>query len=253
VALRDQKQKYQNERQNPFLISQPHTDKALYKQLYTFDADDVLNEYLAPLKVKRKKRPLTKFDILMLNPKRKSRKKKDAPPKAIVEAENEEAELEGQEEELLHPEDGQEQEAEKIVYTDLMKDLFEGKKRLKVNKITQAKYEDDTVRDTILTLKTGVDAISFFAKYSGSTPIKFLNCVRAQDTSRFRPYDLIIIHDYEEILKLNEYFTVSSSGIVHVYTKGPNRFAKLPLNKDMGAPDTTAQHVPNEESAEFNS
>jgi len=65
VALREQKQKYQNERQNPFLISQPHTDKALYKALYKFDADAELNDYLAPLRVKRKKRALTKFDILM--------------------------------------------------------------------------------------------------------------------------------------------------------------------------------------------
>jgi len=39
VALREQKAKYQNERQNPFLISQPHTDKALYKALYKFDAE----------------------------------------------------------------------------------------------------------------------------------------------------------------------------------------------------------------------
>ena len=105
-----------------------------------------------------------------------------------------------------------------------------------------------------MTLKTGEDAISFFAKYGGTTPIKFLNCVRAQNTSQFRPYDLIIIHDYEEILKLNEYFTVSSSGIVHVYTKGPKRFIQAPLNKDMGAIESNAhQGVPNEESAEFNS
>ena len=110
VSLREQKQKYQNERQNPFLISQPHTDKALYKQLYTFDADDVLNEYLAPLKVKRKKRPLTKFDILMLNPKRKSRKKKDAGQKVIVEGEKEEQEEVMEEEELQHPDEPQQGE-----------------------------------------------------------------------------------------------------------------------------------------------
>jgi len=120
-----------------------------------------------------------------------------------------------------------------------------------MNKIQNAIFEDDSVREHILTLKTGEDAISFFAKYGGTTPIKFLNCVRAQNTSQFRPYDLIIIHDYEEILKLNEYFTVSSSGIVHVYTKGPKRFVKA-LNKDMGATDANSG-VPQEESAEFNS
>jgi len=105
-----------------------------------------------------------------------------------------------EEEELQHPdEEKQEEEEEKIVYGDLIKDLFEGKKRLKMNKIQNAIFEDDTVREHILTLITGEDAISFFAKYGGTTPIKFLNCVRAQNTSQFRPYDLIIIHDYEEI------------------------------------------------------
>jgi hypothetical protein len=150
VALREQKQKYQNERQNPFLISQPHTDKALYKQLYTFDADDVLNEYLAPLKVKRKKRPLTKFDILMLNPKRKSRKKKDAAQKVVVE-EDAEGEVEADaEEELQHPEEAEPVEDERIIYGELLIDLFEGKKRLKMIKIQKAIFEDDTVREATL-------------------------------------------------------------------------------------------------------
>lgn len=253
MALREQKQKYQNERQNPFLISQPHTDKALYKQLYTFDADDVLNEYLAPLKVKRKKRPLTKFDILMLNPKRKSRKKKDPAQKVVVEEDAEgEAEADA-EEELQHPDEAEHVEDEQIIYGELLRDLFEGKKRLKMIKIQKAIFEDDTVREATLQLKTGEDAISFFAKYGGTTPIKFLNCVRAQNTSSFRPYDLVIIHDYEEILKLQEYFTVSSSGIVHIYTKGPKRFINQAISKEMGAVDNNAQQMPNEESAEFNS
>merc|ERR1711904_394777 len=148
----------------------------------------------------------------MLNPKRKSRKKKEEKVVKAIDEEGEGEEMKEEEEELEHVEDpnaeNEDEEEEKIIYTDLINDLFEGKKRLKMNKIQNAIFEDDTVRDHILTLKTGEDAISFFAKYGGTTPIKFLNCVRAQNSSQFRPYDLIIIHDYSEILKLNEYFTV---------------------------------------------
>ena len=220
VALREEKQKYQNERQNPFLISMPHTDKALYRTLYRFDADYELNDYLAPLEVKRKKRPLTKFDILMLNPKRKPLRKKQKPV-----GEEEEAHAKQDDDDGAAVEEEKQEEEEEINYTDIVNDLFKEKNRLKVSKLQNAIFEDDTVKQHILLLKSGQDAISFFAKYGPKTPIKFLNCVRAK-SAQFRPYDLVIIHDYQEIQKLNEYFTVSPSGIVHVYTKGPKRFLK---------------------------
>lgn len=49
-------------------------------------------------------------------------------------------------------------------------------------------------------IKTGEDAISFFAKYGNTTPIKFINCVRddSHPIEVFRPYDLKTIN------KLNE-------------------------------------------------
>jgi hypothetical protein len=45
------------------------------------------------------------------------------------------------------------------------------------------------------TIKTGELAISHFAKYGNTTPIKFINCVRAEpkNLTDFRPYDLITI------------------------------------------------------------
>lgn len=41
-------------------------------------------------------------------------------------------------------------------------------------------------------IKTGEQAISFFAKYGSNMPIKFLNCNRAKvGPADFRPYDLV--------------------------------------------------------------
>ena len=42
-------------------------------------------------------------------------------------------------------------------------------------------------------IKTGEQAISFFAKYGSNMPIKFLNCNRkVVGPSDFRPYDLVV-------------------------------------------------------------
>jgi dynein heavy chain len=51
----------------------------------------------------------------------------------------------------------------------------------------------------LFTIKTGEDAISFFAKYGNTTPIKFINCIR-NDTNPeelFKPYELKVIHTSE--------------------------------------------------------
>jgi len=42
-----------------------------------------------------------------------------------------------------------------------------------MNKIQDAVFGDDHVREHISKLKTGEDAISFFAKFGQTTPIKF--------------------------------------------------------------------------------
>ena len=82
-----------------------------------------------------------------------------------------------------------------------------------MEQIQNAVFEDNEVKEHLYRLITGEDAISFFAKYGNTTPIKFINCKRKM-SSEFRPYDLSIIHDYQEVLKMVEYFTVSPSGIV---------------------------------------
>lgn len=77
------------------------------------------------------------------------------------------------------------------------------------------------VKDYLTNIKTGEEAISFFAKYGNSTPIKFINCEKVITSKKiFRPYDLVVIpHKELGDLNKNDYYTVSANGIVHVYTE----------------------------------
>ena len=69
------------------------------------------------------------------------------------------------------------------------------------------------------TLTSGEDAISYFAKYGNSTPIKFIHCIRAEmPPDKFRPYDLAVLPNYDKEISLPEYYTISAHGIVHVVT-----------------------------------
>jgi len=71
-------------------------------------------------------------------------------------------------------------------------------------------------------IKTGEDAISFFAKYGNSTPVKFIYCMRDKSVPSYvyRPYDLRVIKEGINSIDhtLDEYYTISALGIVHVYT-----------------------------------
>ena len=71
-------------------------------------------------------------------------------------------------------------------------------------------------------INTGEEAISFFAKYGNSTPIKYIYCIRNTECpeTEFRPYDLSVIklNKNSKEIHLTEYYTVSSRGIVHVCT-----------------------------------
>ena len=56
---------------------------------------------------------------------------------------------------------------------------------------------DRTAKEEMKKMNFGEDAISFFAKYGNTTPIKFIYCERAinKDPSIFKPYDLVVIAD----------------------------------------------------------
>jgi dynein heavy chain len=186
----------------------------LYKGLYKFNADTELKEYLSQLEDdKPKKKKLTKFDILMMNPKylpkRKRAKQRFVPRNRLPSMEEDDFKNEDNEDELIK---------EPVDYSGIVEDLFKAKNRLKMEQIQNAVFEDNDVKEHLYNLTTGEHAIRFFAKYGNTTPIKFINCMR-KSSNEFKPYDLVIIHDYQEVIKMDEYFTVSPSGIVHVITQ----------------------------------
>ena len=55
-------------------------------------------------------------------------------------------------------------------------------------------YADKNVRNHTKKLKTGDDAIAFFAKYGNTTPIKFIHCIKNEEAG-YNPYSLKIVHD----------------------------------------------------------
>lgn len=74
-------------------------------------------------------------------------------------------------------------------------------------------------------LKTGEDAISFFARNGAHSELKFVHLNRVQTKLKFRPYDLVVVA--QDDVTPNEYFTMSSSGLVHVCTGSPSEFIPL--------------------------
>jgi dynein axonemal heavy chain len=79
-----------------------------------------------------------------------------------------------------------------------------------------------------LQLKTGEDAITFFARHGSSTPMKFVYCNRRSNdgeyAAEFRPYDLVVV-DRKDVDA--EFFTISASGVVHVTPNQPSEFVSL--------------------------
>jgi hypothetical protein len=74
-----------------------------------------------------------------------------------------------------------------------VKNLYNDTNKKPVNKIQNALFVDKSVANVLNSIRTGEDAISFFAKYGNTTPIKFINCVQIVDPDRFRPYDLKVV------------------------------------------------------------
>jgi len=68
------------------------------------------------------------------------------------------------------------------------------------------------IHKLLMEIKTGEQAISFFAKHGSNMPIKFLNCNRRKvHRSEFRPYDLVVAPYTTDVKHLdNEYYTISA-------------------------------------------
>lgn len=82
-------------------------------------------------------------------------------------------------------------------YSDIVKNLYNDANKKPVNKIQNALFVDKSVSGVLNSILTGEDAISFFAKYGNTTPIKFINCVQIIDPDLFRPYDLKVVFKSE--------------------------------------------------------
>lgn len=73
-------------------------------------------------------------------------------------------------------------------------------------------------------LKTGEDAIAFFARNGSDSEIKFVHLNRAHTGLAFRPYDLMVVAQGDVN---SEHFTMSSSGLVHMSPGNPSEFVAL--------------------------
>ena len=87
-------------------------------------------------------------------------------------------------------------------------------------------YEDPSA--LVASVKTGEDAIAFFALHGDQSPVKFIhfNSASASEKSfNFRPYDLVRVHPK----KVNaEHYIMSAAGLVHVVGGEPSNFVPLP-------------------------
>jgi len=75
----------------------------------------------------------------------------------------------------------------------MVRNLFKKDKNQEKQKhvIQKALFMDEHVKKQLKQIKTGEDAISFFAKYGNTTPIKFIHCIRAPTPKEdFKPYFL---------------------------------------------------------------
>ena len=81
------------------------------------------------------------------------------------------------------------------------------------------------IHQLLTQIKTGEQAISFFAKHGNNTPIKFLNCNRKPvSPDQYRPFDLVTVRDEKALNP--EYFTISAQGVVHVCPEKGKKYSK---------------------------
>lgn len=163
--------------------------------------------------------------------KRKQQKKEEERLKLLESQKQVDVQLDDNEDLAPKEEELQEDAAENIDYYKVVASVFDEKNKKQGNKIQNAFFVDAAVNEMLNTIKNGEDAISFFAKYGNSTPIKFINCVR--DTSMpsyiFRPYDLKVIRtsEHQKEVTLNEYYTISAHGIVHCFTEKHKKLSNI--------------------------
>ena len=89
---------------------------------------------------------------------------------------------------------------------------------------TEGGRDYEYARAALAKIKTGEEAVSFFALHGPNTPLKFVFLNRAPAGRRFRPYDLVAI-DQADVDA--EYFTMSAAGVVRIAPGEPSDFEPL--------------------------
>jgi len=70
------------------------------------------------------------------------------------------------------------------------------------------------IRDQLLEVTTGDEAVAFFVRNGKTNPIKILYCNKTpNDITVFKPYDLVVV-DEGDIEP--EHYTISLRGVVHI-------------------------------------
>ena len=75
-------------------------------------------------------------------------------------------------------------------------------------------------------LKTGLDAIQYFARHGHGGAYKFLYCIQTQTFGDdFRPYDLIVVPSEDAINQ--EHYVMSPKGLIRNIPGQPSDFISL--------------------------
>lgn len=172
---KEQEQRLQHSN-NPFLAVAKKPDYSIYNSLYKFDVKQELQDYNLPFAGTADPHhpPPPKVQPMAASKVSSMFEGSEAPSR--------------EEEEQSAPE-----ASSRPNYTEITKGLWRESSQKPQNKIQNALFVDKSVSNMLKSIKTGDMAISFFAKYTNTTPIKFINCIQRRDSEEFRPYDLEVI------------------------------------------------------------
>ena len=87
--------------------------------------------------------------------------------------------------------------------------------------------DNDEVAAIMSGIKTSNDAINFFARYGSETPVKFVTLIQDPDPRVYSPYELVVTDISEADTPVDGYYTMSSSGIVHICKGEPSECTPL--------------------------
>lgn len=87
--------------------------------------------------------------------------------------------------------------------------------------------DNDEVAAIMAGIKNSNDAINFFARYGSETPVKFVTLIQNPDHKVYSPYELVVTDISEADTPLDGYYTMSSSGIVHICRGEPSECTPL--------------------------